>query len=137
MTFVHTSPFRRQDRQYSRSVVVPLRKPTADTNVIVQAAILGMRAIFRPDYNMAKAGVMLLDLQDASIEQQELGLDEPPADRGGLMTAMDQINAKYGRGTLSAASAGTAGARRTWVMKQARKTPDYTTSWDQLPLVRA
>ncbi len=38
LAFVHTAPFRTQDRQYSRSVTVPLRRPTADTALIVQAA---------------------------------------------------------------------------------------------------
>lgn len=57
---------------------MPLRKPTADTNLIVQAAIMGVQAIYRHGYNFAKAGVMLLDLAEASLEQHELDLDEPP-----------------------------------------------------------
>ncbi|NBS03595.1 MAG: Y-family DNA polymerase, partial [Rhizobiales bacterium] len=36
MVFIRTSPFRK-DPQYSRSIVVPLRRPTADTGAIVQA----------------------------------------------------------------------------------------------------
>jgi multidrug efflux pump len=44
MVFVRTSPFR-QDAQYSRSVVVPLLRPAADTGAIVRAAVLGLRAI--------------------------------------------------------------------------------------------
>jgi DNA polymerase V len=137
LTFVHTSPFRRQDKQYSRSMVVPLRKPTADTQLIAQAAIIGAREIYRPGYNLAKAGVMLLDLQDAAVEQHELQLDQPPEDRSSLMGAMDRINAKYGRGTVVVASAGIAGPHRRWVMKQEWKTPNYTTDWNELPLVRA
>ncbi|NPC57820.1 Y-family DNA polymerase [Caenimonas soli] len=137
LTFVHTSPFRRQDKQYSRSIVVPLRRPTADTSLIVRAAVMGMRDIFRQGYNMSKAGVMLLDLQDASIEQHELDLGVAQENRTKLMAAMDTINDKHGRGTVAVASAGTAGPRRRWVMKQQWKTPDYTTSWEQLPLARA
>ena len=57
----------------------------ADTAALVQAAVHGAKAIFRPGFNYAKAGVMLLDLQDASVEQQELALDEGPPDRSALM----------------------------------------------------
>lgn len=137
LTFVHTSPFRRQDKQYSRSVTVPLRRPTADTALIVQAAVRGMHAIYRPGYHMAKAGVHLLDLQDTSIEQHELALDDTEGDRSTLMTAIDRLNTRYGRGAVAVASGGTRGDRRQWVMRQELKTPDYTTCWDSMPVVRA
>lgn len=137
LVFVHTSPFRKLDPQYSRSIVVPLRKPTADTNLITQAAVAGVRAIYRPGYNFAKAGVMLLDLVDAQLEQHELDLDEPPEDRGSLMSAMDVLNRRFGRGTVFPASAGTGGQRRRWVMRQELKTPNYTTDWNELAIVRA
>jgi DNA polymerase V len=71
MVFAHTSPFR-PGPKYSRSITVPLRRPTADTMDLVHAATLGMRAIYRPGFNFAKAGVMLMDLQSGAIEQQEL-----------------------------------------------------------------
>ncbi|WP_435453197.1 hypothetical protein [Variovorax sp. LT1P1] len=58
----------------------------------LQAAVYGAKAIFQPGFNYAKAGVMLLDLQDASVEQQELALD----DRSALMETMDRLNERYG-----------------------------------------
>ncbi len=137
LVFIHTSPFRKSDAQYSRNIVVPLRSPTADTNLISHAAIIGMRAIYRPGYNFAKAGVMLLDLTNASVEQRELNLDAQPEDRSSLMLAMDDLNRRYGRGTVFTGSAGTGGQRRRWVMKQELKTPNYTTDWNDLPIVRA
>jgi DNA polymerase V len=48
------------------------------------------------------------------------------------MTALDNVNHRFGRGTLHLASAGTAGKQRHWEMKQARKTPGYTTDWKAL-----
>jgi len=83
LSFIRTSPFRLQDKQYSRSVVVPLRRPSADSLVIAQAALTGLQAIYRPGYRYAKAGVMLTDLCPADRSQQELPLDadEDPADR--------------------------------------------------------
>lgn len=137
LVFIHTSPFRRQDRQYARSITVPLRRPTADTLHLADVAITALQAIYRPGYNYAKAGVMLLDLQDQAVKQGELDLDEPGADRGRLMAAMDAINRRHGRGAVHAASAGTTGDRREWAMRQQRRTPHYTTDWRQLPIARA
>ena len=137
MTFVHTSPFRKQDKQYSQSIVVPLRRPTADTALIVAAAVLGMRQIFRPGLNMSKAGVHLLDIQDGSVEQHELGLDEPDNERSQLMMTTDQVNGKYGKGTVTVANSGTLGVHRQWLMRQELKTPDYTTCWASMPIARA
>ena len=137
LVFIRTSPFRK-DPQYSRSTTVPLRRPSADTAVIVSAALAGLRAIYRPGFKLAKAGVMLLDLQPDTVQQGELDLqDDEVLHRGRLMTALDELNQRYGRGTVLMASAGLAGDRRAWAMKQERRTPGYTTCWADLPVVRA
>ena len=68
---------RAQDKQHSRWMTVPLRRPTCDTALIAGAAISGLRRIYKPGYRLAKAGAMLLDLQDRSVEQSELDLDHP------------------------------------------------------------
>ena len=66
LVFIATSPFRRDDAQYSRSVSMPLLRPTADTGALVGAAVAGLRRIYRKGYRYAKAGVMLLELQPRS-----------------------------------------------------------------------
>ena len=137
LVFVRTSPFR-QEAQYSRSISIPLRRHSADTGVIVAAALSGLRAIYRPGYQLAKAGVMLLELQPCTVLQGELDLqaDDSP-DRRWLMTTLDDLNQRYGRGTVFVASAGLAGDRRAWAMKQERRTPGHTTYWADMPVVRA
>lgn len=140
LAFIHTSPFRRQDAQYSRSVTMPLRRPTADTGALVSSAVRGLEAIFRPGFNYAKAGVMLLDLQPGSVEQGELDLDTSEPGRAKLMGAIDTLNDRFGRGTVAVASAGLSGKsgdKRRFVMRQDLKTPNYTTSWRELPTARA
>ena len=137
MQVIRTSPFRRE-AQFSQSIITPLRCPSADTGVIVAAALRSLRAIYRPGYQLAKAGVMLLELQPNTVLQAELDLqrDEAP-DRSGLMAAMDDLNQRYGRGTVQMASSGLGGDRRAWAMKQERRTPGYTTCWADMPVVRA
>ncbi|WP_366522181.1 DUF4113 domain-containing protein [Rhodoferax sp.] len=165
LTFIRTSPFRTQDIQYSRSTVVPLRRPSNDSRDITHAALCGLQAIFRPGYRYAKAGVMLLDLRPADLVQHELALDIPSGGASSamgaqgerlhldpvagmqdgasatgserLMQAMDTVNQRFGRGTLSLASAGLAAVPQHWHMKQERRTPGYTTDWHGLAWARA
>ena len=80
---------------------------------------------------------MLLDLQDSGIEQKELDLKDEPALRGQLMSTMDKLNDRFGRGTVIVASAGLEGKKRSWAMRQELLTPQYTTRWDQLPVAVA
>lgn len=135
--FAHTSPFRPGPR-WAKSLVVPLRRPTADTGRITEAAMLGLELIFEPGYDLAKAGVMLLDLCDGSILQGELDLeDEPDRDRGQLMVAIDRINARWGKSTVRQGSTGSVAAKRDWMMRQERRTPHYTTCLADVPVARA
>jgi DNA polymerase V len=136
-TFIRTSPFRQNDPQYSRAITLPLRRPTCDTRLIVQSALAGLQAIYKDGFKYAKAGVMLLELQSNSGIQAELDLDSPEPDKGKLMTALDSINLKYGKGTLIMASSGVKGDERAFSMKQERRTPAYTTRWEDMPTVRA
>lgn len=132
--FAHTSPFREGPR-FSRSIMVPLPRPTADTQVLVAAAIVGVRRIFEPGYDLAKAGVILVDIVDDSMQQQELALGDELKDRTKLLTAVDNLNSRYGRGTVQLAAAGVHGAKKAWGMKQERRTPFYTTRLEDVPVV--
>ena len=137
LVFAHSSPFRPGPR-FARSTVIPLRRPTADTRQLVNAAIAGIRSIYLPGYQLSKAGVMLLDLQSDTMRQFELDLeDDVGTDKTQLMHAMDTINARFGKGTLQVGSIGMRDQPSDWAMKQERRTPRYTTRWDELALVRA
>lgn len=139
LVFAHTSPFRPGPR-FSRSVVMPLRRPTADTRELVNAAANGARRIYEAGYQLSKAGVMLLDLQAGSVHQRDLDLEseaEPELDRLRLMQAMDAINVRYGKGTVHVGLTGSTRQTREWIMKQERRTPQYTTRWADIPSAKA
>lgn len=137
LVFCHTSPFRPGPR-FNKSVVVPLRRPTADTGKLVWAAAAGMRRMYEPGYKMAKAGVMLLDLMPGNVLQCELDLeDEDHRDRTQLMVALDALNQRYGKGTVHSGATGGTNKGKDWVMKQERRTPQYTTRWEDVPVARA
>lgn len=136
LVFAHTSPFRPGPR-FNKSVVVPLRRPTADTGKLVWAAATGMRRMYQPGYKMAKAGVMLLDLVPGSVLQGELDFEEEDQrDRTKLMVTLDTLNVRYGKGTVHSASTGGTSQSKSWGMKQERRTPQYTTRWEDMPVAR-
>jgi DNA polymerase V len=137
LVFIHTSPFR-PGPKYSRSITLPLRRPTADTSLLVAAAVAGLKAIYKPGFDYSKAGVMLLDLQADTVHQGELALEADKAvDRSALMGTLDKLNDRFGRGTLKVASEGLGGDKRAWSMRQQMGTPHYTTSWNDVPTARA
>ena len=142
-----TSPFRTNDRQHSVNVTIPLIRPTADTAVLMHASEMAVRTQFRPGFRYAKAGAILTELQPAGREQGELDLfasadePEPPtADpRSKLMAAMDVLNNRFGRDSvrLGSTAAATNGAElAVWATKQERRSPRYTTRWNEMPVVR-
>jgi DNA polymerase V len=53
------------------------------------------------------------------------------------MATMDRLNQRYGKGSLILASAGAAGDKRAWSMRQEMRTPQYTTQWGDMPLAFA
>jgi DNA polymerase V len=142
--------------------VQPLVMPTADTRRITAAALEGLRRIFRPGFDYAKAGVMLMDLSSATQMQGEMDFGmaaeeggstptaasgvmsstpgipaSPRRDPQRLMAAMDAVNQRWGKQTMKLGTHRLDQAPRAWVMKQERRTPRYTTQWDEMPLVRA
>lgn len=75
--FAHASPHRDGPR-FSRSIVVPLVRPTADTRLLAEAAAAGMRAIYLPGFNLIKTGVILMNFVGPDVHQNELALKTRP-----------------------------------------------------------
>lgn len=108
LVFAHTSPFRPGPR-FNKSATIPLHPSTSDTTVLVSAAVSGLRRIYESEFQLSKAGVMLLDLCSATEHQQsDLLFEVPPTkrDHSQLMEAVDRINARYGKSTVHVASTG-------------------------------
>ena len=92
----------------------------------------GLTAIYREGHRYKKAGVMLLSLSPADRRQGTL-FDPGDGERSrALMAALDAVNARLGRGTLRF---GTEGFDRPWAMRQAHRSPAYTTRWEEVPWV--
>lgn len=130
--FMHTSPFR-PGPAYSNAATVELRPATDDTFALIAAATAGARRIWRDEFAMSKAGVILSGLVPVSKVQPDLLAAADRARGARLMAAMDAINSRMGRDTLVPAA--TIG--RAWRMRQDSRSPSYTTELDDVPVVRA
>lgn len=132
---IRTSPFRPDEPQYQRTVTVPLPVPTSDTGALITAALAVLRRIYRPGCAFQKAGVMLSELTPAGCYPSGL-FDDPVRieRRNAIMSTMDTINQRWGRGTVQPS---VNGADQAWRMRRGRLSPAYTTSWQGLPIVLA
>ena len=124
--YIRTNPHK-DAPQYQRGLTIPMPEATDDTLRLTKAALWGLKRIYRPGFAYQKAGVVLLNLSDASAVQ--LTMFSSAKDNARLMQVMDKINGMWGRGTLRSAAEG---VQKTWKMKRERMSPCYTTSWDQL-----
>lgn len=128
--FITTSPFKPDQPFYSNAMTISLPSPTDDTRRLVQAALWGLKQIYRPNYNYAKAGVMLGELMPAEGIQTDLfSKTQTSLKSEELMAAMDKINRKMGKESIKLASEG---FKRPWKMRQENKSPSYTTKWGEI-----
>jgi DNA polymerase V len=128
--YIRTSPFKEKDPFYSNGMTVPLSTPTNDTMQLVNVALWILKRLYKPNYNYAKAGVMLSELVPAQGVQTDLFSQVQVSPKSSkLMLAMDAINRKMGKESIKLASEG---FKRPWKMKQENKSPNFTTCWDEL-----
>jgi DNA polymerase V len=136
---VFISTYRHRDEpQYHPVCSVRLAAPTDDTLQMLHTAVSALQSIYRPGYHYAKAGIRLMDLHPAGARQADIFGMVPEQDerRSQLMRTLDTINERYGN---SACQPGTAGIRQrqAWQMQRGTLSPQFTTSWAELPVARA
>ena len=134
--FIHTSPFDPNQPYYANSATIAFANPVCDSGALIHSAVTGLGRIFRPGLAYQKAGVMLLDLVPESASQATLfGEAQRQPDRSRrLMQVLDRINRRHGRHAIRYAGEVLSG---NWHMRQLRKSPAYTTRWQDLPKVWA
>ena len=130
--FVLTNHFNKKEKQYSSSIKLQLDYPTSDSKLIVKRAVEGIKRIYKEGYRYKKAGIILYELHNSSSVRGLLDYDKPRTDS--LMRSLDEINYRYGSATLRLA---TEGIRRSWNMRREKVSPCYTTSFDQLMIVKS
>ncbi|MBD1156115.1 Y-family DNA polymerase [Pelagibacterales bacterium SAG-MED16] len=129
--FVRTSPFQSRFGYYSNSKTIDFAISTNNSIEIVKTALVALDSIFKNGYRYQKAGVMLTGLsnEDGSKNLFSSEKDEKIKD---LMKSIDNTNYRYGRSTLSLASAG---VQKRWNMRREHSSKIDTADFYLLPTV--
>ena len=131
--FIRTSPFQNSYSFYSNSKTIDLPIATNNSIEIVKASLNALETIFKNGYRYQKAGVILSRLSD-SVNSQNLFSSERDEKINNLMKSIDSTNYKYGRSTLSLASAG---VQKRWSSKRQHYSKIDTADFYSLPTIKA
>lgn len=126
---VRTGMFNPDEPRLARGVDCELPYPTDDTRLVIRAALAGLEQAYREGYAYAKAEILLMDLRQRGEYTGDLFAETQPAETERLMGIMDQINARWGRGTIQP---GRVPFTPEWGMRRELLSQGFTTRLDQL-----
>ena len=129
--FIMTNGFSK-DPQYSNSKTIGFDEPSDDPIRILSTAKELLRSIYRKGYSYKKAGVLLLNLRTRDQDQGLLFRDHYDEKRNRFVKALESIKNTYGTSSTFLAAQG---IDRPWDMKRQRRSPRYTTNWNEIPVI--
>lgn len=135
VVFLSANKHAKDAKRVYLSTVVVLPEASADTARIVTATLEGLEQIYDDQFAYQKGGVVLIDIADRQAWQLSMLTDESRRDeRLQLMHSVDYLNKKYGHILYHAAEKM---ASSDWHSKHDLRSPRYTTSWTEIPSIRA
>lgn len=111
------------------SITANLPVPSNANPDFLHLATAAVEKLYRRGYAYKSAGILLSNLGTNTSYQADFFQEETPYKTQHLLQTLDKLNSKYGRGTVHYAAEGTA---KPWTMKQTRRSPRYTTCWEEL-----
>ncbi len=130
--FFHTNPH--DDAPFFNAQRSFEIEPTADSLALIRHVTTAARSMWRPGLKYAKAGVILPDLVLASSAPRDLVPSGDHEKSEKLMTALDSLNARFGRGTVKP---GAIRQAPPWAARANNLSPRYTTRLEDLMVVHA
>jgi len=126
---IRTGMFNPDEAKYAKGALIELPYPTNDTLLLTRAATEAVERVYREGFRYSKAEVLLMDLRQPGEFTDDLFAVTQPVACDRLMSVLDEINGRYGRGTMRSAS-----VPRTpdWGMRREMMSRSYTTRIDQL-----
>ncbi len=131
--FVRTSPFQSRFGYYSNSKTIDFAISTNNSIEIAKTALVALDSIFKNGYRYQKAGVMLTGLSNEDGSKNLFSSEKDEKIRG-LMKSIDNTNYRFGRSTLSLASAG---IQKRWNMRREHSSKIDTADFYLLPKIIA
>ena len=133
IVFIRTSPF---DKHLflSRSKKIDLAISTDDSRILSRACVDALKKIFAKGYRYQKAGVVFLGLVNNNEYDQNLFVDKNSQKSNSLMKAIDSMNVKFGRNSLTLADSGFG---HCWKMRRDHSSKIDTSHFDFLPTVKS
>lgn len=129
--FLHTNRFSKEP-QYFGSNTIQLAVPTDSTPELFHYAMRCAEEAFREEYQYKKAGVMLNELVPAGSPSRSFFSPDERERMSELMRVLDKINRKWGKDTIRFGRVITGGRWRT---KAEKRSPRYTTQWDEILVI--
>ena len=126
---IRTGMFNPDEPKYARGVICELPYPTDDTRVITKAAVAALSELFQEGFKFSKAEILLMDLRQPNEFTGDLFSVSQPETTEKVMSVLDAINGRWGRGTLRVARVPSDPA---WGMRRERMSQSFTTRVDQL-----
>ena len=129
--FIRTNPFQENKPQYANHCQIQLPAATDDIRVITSYAKYALQHIFKPNYAYQKVGIGFHHI--IYSRQHSFLKEELPENSEAFMDVLTRIQQKYGKKAIHLAAEG---LEKPWQMKSEQRSPHYTTSWEDLPIVR-
>jgi DNA polymerase V len=126
---IRTGMFSPDEAKYANGVVIDLPYPTDDVRLLTTAAVNALDRVFRSGFSYSKAEVLLMNLCQPGEYTDDLFATSQSTDATKVMAVLDQINGRWGRGTLRTASVPT---NPDWGMRREMMSQSFTTRIDQL-----
>ena len=131
--FIRTSPFQNKGIFYSNSKTIDFPIATNNSIEIVKNALEGLDLIYKDGFKYQKAGIILSGLSD-SEKGNSLFKSTKDERIKNLMQSIDNTNYRYGRSTISLASAG---INKKWSMRRQYSSKIDTADFYSLPKILA
>ena len=131
--FIRTSPFQNKGIFYSNSKTIDFPIATNNSIEIVKNALIGLDLIYKDGFKYQKAGIILSGLSD-SEKGNSLFKSTKDERIKNLMQSIDNTNYRYGRSTISLASAG---INKKWSMRRQYSSKIDTADFYSLPKILA
>ncbi|MFT5756331.1 MAG: DNA polymerase V [Alteromonadaceae bacterium] len=128
LIFASSSPH--DNQYYKKSLVYEFPVATNSSSQIAYAISMVLPDIFQMGVHFYRCGVGAINLESLQYQQPDLFAPSQPSPL--IMGCFDQINNRYGQGTLTLASEGRA---EKWQMRRELLSPQYTSSWQDIPKI--